>query len=1025
MRDTDNRIIMIPFDKGIDQRMPPHLSPVGTFDKVQNLRLTETGLLRKRPGTRALGALSLSGVAPPVVGAGTATDPVYRPCFLASVGDVGIFGHSSGTIFACDDQNDSFWPSGQFSTCEPIRRRYGIMGHDLASGGVGKKCPTVATTTGGAYVLVATIDADENLFAFIETAAGARIYVKRAALSATNTVTRVRAIASGFSFLLFWLSGQTLRVQQLTPSATSVTVGSETTISSSIIANGYFDVCDGGFILYQISSGALRLQSGVGGTTVDFTVTGTVPCSVYAGEGNVWVGWHDDPSVTGTVTYAIRDADDITSVVRAPTTLAVATTYGPPLFGAYWENPTNTVLFAFRNITGNATRSMFYGRAYVSGAADDPKELVGVYPISKPDDNQRIWVIDDTSPGSFCRVTLIRLLDAGRNVTVLVAPQVTVELSSPRQVVPTTTESPSVDPGFFVTAVFGGRSTLFAFPLNVAQRGDTNLARIEVYEYRAERDPGEHVNSVETVTMGTLTAIGGQPHEVFASAFPQATVSSGTVPTMRLTGATEIGFAETPSISAVAAASGSAMTAGTYLYRAVIEWVDMYGRRHQSAPSSSVTLTITTIGNGEVFVKKEQLSQRIASQGQLTPPYAVLYRTQNNGTIFHRVPAEVTLGQTFTDDNSDDDIADQEILYTDGGVLENVLAPACRFMRYAAGRLWCGGLWDPEIIECSKLAVPTEQIAFTGDASHQVVLDGACTGLASLDDQLIAFSENRIQAIVGDGPNDQGIGGFAVRTISSGVGCVSHKSILETDIGIFFQSGLGWYLLPRGLGAPQYVGEFFQTEEGVHPTCRGTAIRHSESGHLAMFLLHADASSDQEVIVYDLVSGQWTADTYATDFALIGVWPGGFAFCASTLSGNPIHVEDENSTGDGSTVDEGTHITATIRTNWIKPSGPAGWGQFKNVTAVVQPLASSQTLSMSIQVDDATAQALTASASTGITTDPSYRYIVPNTQKGVGLRVTLSDAAVSGAAAAGFQFVGLAIEYFPDGGIRPPAPSER
>lgn len=1024
MRDTENRVITIPLDKGMDQRKPPHLSPVGTFDRVQNLRVTETGLLRKRPGTRAIGSSSLTGVEPPVVGAGTATDPVYKPCFLSRVGDVGIFGHTSGTIFASFD--DSFYQSGQFSTSEPVRRRYGIMGRDLESGGVGKKCPTVAAIS-NAYILVAAIDEDENLCAFIESNDGARLYVKRAALSSTNTITRVKAISSGSSFYLFWLSGQTLTAQQLTPTATGVTVGSETVISSSIIANGYFDVSEGGALVYQISSGALRIQYGIGGATADITVTGTVPCSAYGSNGNLWIGWHDDPSVTGAVTYAIRGATPST-VVLAPTIIASNTAYGPPLFGAYWQEPTTRNLYVFRNAPSGKLCSMFYGRAFIDGLTDTPKELLGVYPISKPDSEQRIWVTDDTDDtgdGSFCRAILIRLLDGGRALPASVAPQITIELSSPLQLNPASSDRPAYDPGFFATTAFGGVSTFFAFNFNVANRGDRNLARVEVYEYISELESGTISSPKDTTPMGTLTAISGQPTEVFGSPFPQVTVSSGTPPVMRLAGACEIGFAETPTISSIASAAGTALPAGSYQYRAVLEWVDMYGRRHQSAPSAASTLTTTTTRDGQILVRHAQISQRIATMGQLTPPYGVLYRTEKNGTIFHRVPGEVTLGSVFTDDNTDADIADQEILYTMGGVLPNVLAPSCRFMRYVNGRLWCGGLWDPEIIECSKLAVPLEQIGFTGDATHQMVLDAPCTGLASIDDQLVAFSENRIQAISGAGPNDQGVGSFEIRTIAIGIGCINHKSILETDVGVFFQSGFGWYLLPRGLGSPEYVGEFFQTEESSLQTCRGTAIRHDESGHLAMFLLQANESSSQKVIVYDLVSGQWTADTYPVNFAIMGAWPDGFAFCAWPLAGDPIYIEDENSTGDGSTNDEGTHITATIRTNWIEPGGPCGWGQFKTVAVAIQPLAASQTLSMTVEVDGNASESLPATVSTGITADPSHRYITPKNQKGVGLRVTLADAAVSSAAAAGFQWIGVSVEYFPDGGLRPPVPGER
>jgi hypothetical protein len=1030
MRDVENKVITIPFDKGMDQRMPAELSQVGTFRTVENLRLSFSGLLRKRSGTRRLGETSLSGVAPPFVGAGTATDPQYAPYCVGSTGygNVALVGNSSGVMFQCDPRTECLYPAGAFSTCKPVRRRAGTVGDEQVTG-VAYLQDSVATAVNSlGDVMVAAVYGSALaalIFAYIESSDGARLLVVN--ISATNA-TRVRLVTVGSVFYLVTL-GSSLSVRSFTPGASSYTAAIAT-ITGSPLASSYFDVSPydstNWFVVYQtvdtdITIAKMAGTSAASSTTVSVGATpGAVPLSVYANatQALVWVGWHHDPSGVGNVRYNVRNAGALTQAV-ATTDIATGSTLGPPLFGAYWENPTTSVFFVIGEIiSATGVRGLRTGYR-TTGGSGNTNTWYGIYPISKPDEHQRFWVMEGIDESTFTRHALFRQVDAG-------ASQMVLELAAPRGFRPDDTMMPGNMS--FQAIAQGADADYFAFPFMLTQRGDYPVPRANVYEYipaeKSTIEAGSRGAFVEP--MGLSSAVSGQPTEFLSHAHPQGFTGSAYY-ARRWSGAAEIGFVDTPVIISESVSSGT-IEPGTYVYRVVQEWIDMYGQRHQSAPSEPVSALLTTNSRVDLTIAENLFSQRDSDSLQPLQPYYVVYRTLEGGENSHRVETS-TAGSssgtiTLRDDSADSVISDAEFLYTEGGVLQNDLAPSCRFMRFTTGRLWCGGLWEPNQLECSKIRVPDEQIAFTGDPTHRVELDGECTGLASLDDQVIAFTANSIQAIVGGGPNDQGVGSFDVRTVSIGVGCTNARSVVETDLGVFFQSRSQWYLLPRGLGAPQYIGDAIQEEETSFPVCLGATVNRSDNGHFAMFLVESDDGTEQAVLVYDLAAGQWTKDTYPASMALIGSWPAddfGLVLCAETLTGSPIFIEDDAELGDGS-----AHITASIETNIVKPAGPAGWGQFKTTAFVVDPLAASQTLVARISVDGGTAETFqTAAAGAGISASPSYRYIVPATNKGTGALYTLEDAAVSGVASAGFEWIALAIEYSPDGGLRLVQPAER
>lgn len=1015
---------VIAFNKGVDQTGDPRLSAPGTFELVQNMRIRGGGVMEKRPGSRAIGSRNLANVEPDFC----ETDSTDKPSFIATAGDLGMIGNSSGAIFAHNDIGDGLIPVGRFSSCLPIRRRSSLVasayGQSSALVGFGDSPATTAVNSDG-YIMVAATDDEDEIYAFIESPDGARIYTKK---SVSSNASRLKVVAQGSLFILSWVQGTSLIAQTFTITLTtgSVTASAETTLDSPLISGSYYDVypvsssmwCS----VHQLGDAPAILVCGTfNGLTLlnarnidtGLSVPGIqVPSSIYSNGTNVWVGW-----VSGNdAVFSVLLASDM-SVVRAATTLYTDTGIpGPPLFGEG-----NTVARAFALVATSDGNTV--GRiGATTGSPSTFTTLYDVKPISKPDPQTRAWFMSAMSvinEPDISRVFLARLFPPESGFT--------VELSRD--------EMPDILPGgppvahfFDNPAILDGRA-YFTAPFILVETSTGPFVRFDVLEYStAELEPHRSVARANSSLF-----IAGQPVECLALPLGFTEIT-GEINTNRnySFGAAELGFIFGPSMSASVGAAGTGgLQPGVYIYYALFEWVDQRGQRHQSQPSQPLTVTVTAIGCSITITHSVCVtSQRVSSCGPTSGPYVVFYRTVADGTSAHRLPeaSPGTTGSYTGGDAADSTIETSEILYTQGNVLANTLAPSCRFMRYASGRLWCGGLWETDTLEASKIIVPNEQPAFTNDATHRVSVGGSCTGLAVMDDQLVVFREDAILTVVGDGPNDQGVNGqFFVRTVSSGIGCIDERSIAETDIGVFFRSRLGIFLLPRGFGPPQYIGAAVRSTADDFETTLGAAVWHGNGQHLVKILVTDDVTS--RALNYEINTGQWFIDTFEDQMAEVGVWPEGFVLCTDNIASevganNPVWIEDADEVADAVTGSfTGFHIEQRFKTNWVLPFGPGGWGDAgQTIFGMLAASAASVTLQFEA---DSSGAAHSSTFSLSSSSDVHYRYLVPAERHGVAFRLSAWDGEVASEPAAGVKFLAATMETSPDGGIRPADTGER
>ena len=170
---------------------------------------------------------------------------------------------------------------------------------------------------------------------------------------------------------------------------------------------------------------------------------------------------------------------------------------------------------------------------------------------------------------------------------------------------------------------------------------------------------------------------------------------------------------------------------------------------------------------------------------------------------------------SFVDTLSDLEILGGNLIYTTGGVVEDVNPPASNIMTLWNTRLWMVDAEDPNLLWFSKQVIegtPVEMsdlftlyVAPTIGASGST---GPMTGLSSSDSNLIIFKKDAIYYVTGQGPDNTGNNNQFTDPIfiTSIVGCANQQSIVFTNNGLMFQSDKGIWLLPRSLGAPVYIG---------------------------------------------------------------------------------------------------------------------------------------------------------------------------------------------------------------------------
>ena len=170
-----------------------------------------------------------------------------------------------------------------------------------------------------------------------------------------------------------------------------------------------------------------------------------------------------------------------------------------------------------------------------------------------------------------------------------------------------------------------------------------------------------------------------------------------------------------------------------------------------------------------------------------------IYRTTNGGTVPFYV-GEVTNGTTvYTDNSSDATIqALGRLLYTAGGELEHNEPPLSKYIHINNGRAYYASTKEGSETFPNRVYQSITDDPDSVPADFWVDVRDEIAGISSFGDNPIVFGFSKIYRI--DGFFDElGRNGMAYEEISNVTGCVSHNSIVQTDIGTFFAGTSGFY----------------------------------------------------------------------------------------------------------------------------------------------------------------------------------------------------------------------------------------
>lgn len=940
-----------PFAQGQNEGTERAVLPAGEFSYLQNVRFRKNQRLGKRNGYTSVSSLDASGAA---LGNGSGRLACLGPWFCV-VDD--RFYRRSSTLGAWQLPPDpptagalggtrlmgrfpQFMPASSFETLT-VQSDTNLGGYGGTSGdSIGALCyglgliwtacgyySTAASTVGSWVVRVTAVDpaTGDNVFQDdvepeFNVAAGLRFHPVLLATGNSNTI-------------MIAYERYTAGVK------TEVCVRVLTSVAAGFGAEVRFTCLQSAFAADPFTPSGVLFVYTLTGTPAEYTVARVNPTTMVATDsdtyaiggnktllscfgnalGQVWVGFTD--AVNG---LRIRAYDStLTSTGTTPIGQWVAshpTAVGP----IYFASRTATTVTAITDSTtpgGAVTSFEVSATAGLSGAM---KQL-NARPLSQPfacDSQVFVWVrhwadaqlgvatllqvplnseYENGSISPYTRAWPVQATVDDRDIDVPIAN----DLSGPVVPVPVST------PMGYVALINYTRESI------VAEGVTTLLRGFFVAPVRHRSEGLRYSASCVVPCAGKFFVAGAQPMWVDRLAEYEG------------------GFVQAPVISRTNGGTGDLTTDSAYAYSAVFYSLDANGLLERSAPAVPAEFDTAAGGTKQnVVISGMGLGMRTAR--------AELYRTLANGSVFKMVnsvdvsPAMLTNGYvTFVDDSPDDEIDQNKTLYTQvGQELPTSQFPSCSFANTGGGRLWCAGGFNGNVWHASKQFVPRICPEFADDDAFRGSLPADITGSAWCDNQVF-FTQEGIYVVNGDGPDGAGVGFFTTTRLPFNLGCIDWRSVVATDLGVFFQSARGLYLLPRGFGQPVAMDQVLDTLTTYPIITSARADYDSRGGAdsseqiVQWTAVSNEAATSGAVITFDLAYKAFSVDTFSADFPATfqAGWSGDAVLAPATTtvgaggagSWHPFRVRDDGYDDNGLT------IAMRAVTGDVRP-----WGMFNH-----------------------------------------------------------------------------------------------
>lgn len=873
----------MPLIGSVDRKTHPHLLQPPDFSELINVDLHQPGAIMKRRAYVELGT--------DVV---TNTGALQTPTSMFLVGDRLTIGNNYGQVYERIEGLDKISRTSDDGWSATARAEW-LDGVRLGQGAISNG--DIAYTNG--YELRVVVASGVLLAEWVDSENGAVVHTVSA-----SSPGGARALAIGNTLMLFYQGGANLVVRYV--DTDNIPTSVPTATAATDMSRLGFDVTsrngvdDFAYVVYGTATQVKVLKvstAGVGSTSATYVAAPT-RFAIFYSDANVafLIAWYD-ATTTNVHVYGLSSLLTLQSTHAAMATL---TNPGRIVLGEGNSSSTRVGLFVERDLSSSEP-GVRYMEVLVSGAtASDVlnKEVAGMRLLSRP-------------------------FISGLGQFLVLA-----------SAAPYDTDASPITAGTVVLC----RATWAADAFDVIGHA--------LYEYTYDqRDPANYYSPASSIVeigdqrvhmaFGYVSAtdeakyqparIGWEPKvwggvDRDGRSFYQhgGGVYCGSETTM-------CGFPWRPIITALTAVTsgGGALTLlATYQYVAVYEYTDAAGNLHRSPPSAPVSVTLAGTENA-VNARVTTLLDH-GSVGRI-----VLHRTQASRTVLYRLTAQSSTTTTsrasnglwrriIADEEADTGIADNQILYTQGGArLESYPMPCGGQTVIHKNRIWT--LDEFGNIAMSNELVPLEAPSFSPFLIVETAGFGRPTAMVSMDSALLVFGDKKVGVIYGDGPNDAGQGGaFSQIQFIEGTpaGTSNPASVVKTPQGIMFDDAeLGIHLLPYGGGVPQFVG------------ARVEEVRGSSE------IVGAHVLPDRECAAFTCANGVvlnfWYAQNrWSWDVLPEGDGEGSRAWRASCVSGGRHTVISTGSEpfrqADDLYLEEGEFVPTTITTGWMTFDGLQG-----------------------------------------------------------------------------------------------------
>ena len=239
--------------------------------------------------------------------------------------------------------------------------------------------------------------------------------------------------------------------------------------------------------------------------------------------------------------------------------------------------------------------------------------------------------------------------------------------------------------------------------------------------------------------------------------------------------------------------------------------------QNATSTQNNLALTATAVKSLNIYVPTIRLTYKT-----LTVPKIIVYRWSTAQQIYYQVTSITNPTNssktvdyvTIADNQSDAQILGNSILYTTGGVVENICPPSPYTMTLYRQRLFLVDAENPNTLWYSKQVIESTPVEMSDLFTIYVAptqgsqgSTGSIRVLAAMDDKLIIFKHDAIYYITGNGPDNTGTNDDFSEPIfiTSTVGCDNQQSVVFIPEGIMFQSDKGIWLLTRDMQT-LYIG---------------------------------------------------------------------------------------------------------------------------------------------------------------------------------------------------------------------------